>query len=64
MILIRAEFSLRCICLVLILMAMSLNISSLGGQSSAGRVSMPSATMTCTVCSLAVRRMDFQSTSP
>lgn len=32
-----------------------------GGHFSFGRVSMPSATMTCTVCSFAMRSISFQS---
>ena len=44
-----------CIWAVLTLTIMSLNMISFGGQFSLGRVSMPSATITCTVCSFAMR---------
>ena len=40
---------------------MNLSMISFGGQHSFGRVSMPSAIITCTVCSFAMRKIFFQS---
>ena len=51
----RVALSRVCICEVLTFVIMNFSMMSFGGQFSFGRVSMPSATITCTVCSFAIR---------